>query len=119
MPRKINSDGLDIPVVLAARLADGERTGHEDLMSIIIHTVCRRVSDGCQVARGTLAVHRAGGSVRQLAEDCAAWLGEISDFSPDFAKHIEASIYEVASEDLAAKLAGDGGIPFRRNRRKT
>ena len=102
MPRKINSDGLDIPVVLAARLADGERTGHEDLMSIIIHTVCRRVSDGCQVARGTLAVHRAGGSVRQLAEDCAAWLGEISDFSPDFAKHIEASIYEVASEDLSA-----------------
>ena len=105
MPRKINSD-VDIPTVLAARILDAERTGHAEIVSIIVYTICRRVSDGCQVARGTLAVHKAGGNVRQLAEDCAAWLGELSDFSPDFGKHLEASIYEVAEEDLASKLAG-------------
>ena len=107
MPRRSNDgDGLDIPVILAARLADGERTGHEDLMSIIVYTICRRISDGCQIARGKLLPHKAGGNVKQLSEDCAAWLGEMSDCSPDFAKHLEASIHEVAEEDLASKLAG-------------
>ena len=106
MPRRSSSDGLDIPVILAARLNDAERTGHEDLMSIIVYTICRRISDGCSVARGTLLPHKAGGTVKQLSEDCAAWLGELSDFSPDFAKHLEASIHEVAEEDLASKLAG-------------
>ena len=75
-----------------------ELTGAPEISSLVYAVLERRIADACNVARKQVLPKQAGGNVRSLVEDAAAWLAEVEPMPSDIVERLERAVWEVARD---------------------
>ena len=71
-------------------------TGAPEMAALVCAVLERRIADACAVARKQVLPKQAGGNVRSLVEDAAAWLAEVEPMPSDIVERLERAVWEVA-----------------------